>query len=211
MGWKPKAEDGSWDGSLYELSMQFAPDVAHETRASALAAIWSQSQLTGPWCRQSDVGDPGSISLLTEWGAAQFGLLTLPSGVELGCLLYVIFEAGEHLDLDLSIPCGLLQMQFDVSYPLDLATNPWLVELDRTLAELGSQVFRRVPFSLGVLGHEAGADGPAEKLTLAEIERGGLLVPRPLWEELGPARTAEWLQGDLAYVPFVGPQIELSP
>jgi len=124
--------------------------------------------------------------------------------------MHAVYEAGEFLDLDLSIPCGLLQGLFDVSYPLDSATNPWMVELDDTLAELGSQVFRSVPFSLGVIGHEAGDAGPAERLTKAEIERGGLLVPRQLWQKLQPTRKAMWLRETLAYVPFDGPHLEIT-
>jgi hypothetical protein len=102
---------------------------------------------------------------------------------------------------------GMLELAFEVRYPLASSTNPWLPDLDRHLAEIGRAIYKQAAFRLGLLGEEAGAFTTAAELTAKDCETGGFLVPEPHWRQLRPSRDGLcWPEG-LIYAPLEGPHI----
>src|SRR5262245_9921591 len=43
-------------------------------------------------------------------------------------------------------------IEISISYPLDTATNPWMVEFDERLARIGAAIYGMAPFRLGLIG-----------------------------------------------------------
>lgn len=200
-------DDENWRGSFYELSLELDSSGDDSTVLRALQVLWNQPELRGPWVEKSSFGlDPNPVTVSTE-GVRLYGCLTLDDGVELGCASYVVRAQGEPDWLDLSIPTGMLSLRYSASYPLDLATTPGLAQLERQLVKISARIFDAVPIRLGLLGEEASGLTSAAELTVADCERGGLLVPPKLWHMLGPSRVPETASPDLLYVPFHGPQI----
>jgi hypothetical protein len=67
---------------------------------------------------------------------------------------------------------GMLEQAFDVAYPLDSATNPWIVRVESTLVDIAASIFTEAPFQLGLLGEEASGACSASELTTARCEAG---------------------------------------
>ena len=197
--------DDSWHGSFLELSIELGPTGNDARAAQALQALWTHPALRGPWSRRSDFSTPPVEPKLDA--TSLMGCLQVADGIEVGCLSFLVREDAGDDWLDLSIPTGMLELMFSVSYPLDTATNPWLSSVENLLAAIGARVFTVVPFRLGLLGEEASGSCSASQLTVAHCERGGVLVPMSRWEELQPARTPEELTPGLAYAPHWGPHI----
>jgi hypothetical protein len=196
--------EDSWHGSYFELALQIGPAGDDRVAEQALHALWRQPELRGPWLAKDEFGSEPiapSLSHYSLYGCLKFG------DVELGCMSYFIREEPGSDWLDLSIPTGMFELAFPVSYPLDTQTNPWLAKVERVLATIGARIFEATPFELGLLGEEASGASSASELSAVECERGGLLVPAPLWEALSPGRVPELIAPGLVYAPYAGPHI----
>lgn len=197
----------NWLGSFYEFSLELGPSGDDTLATRALAALWRQPELRGPWNERpafSSVPDP---TLLSPEHVRLYGVLALNRSTELGCMSHLVRIEGESDWLDLSIPTGMLELRFPVTYPLDRATNTWLPELDRLLARIAARIYEVAPFRLGLLGEEASGASSAVELTAADCERGGYLVPELLWHKLAPKRVPDLMGGGTVYAPFIGPHI----
>lgn len=193
----------NWSGSFYELALELGPSGDDALALQALRALWSRPEVRGPWRVWSDFDtDPITPSSTDEYRL--YGCLRLDDGAEVGCMSHLIRVEGESDFLDLSIPIGMLELRFPVSHPLDVATNPWMVRFDERLARIGAAIYGAAPFRLGLLGEEASGVSSAAALTAHDCERGGFLVPAPLWRRLGPKRQPMRLANGLSYVPFRG-------
>jgi hypothetical protein len=114
---------------------------------------------------------------------------------------YLIRADGEPDWLDLSIPTGMLHLRYPSTYPLDRLADPWEDQVDELFARIAASIYEVAPFQLGLIGEEASGTKSATQLTKEDCERGGLLVPRSLWQRLAPNRSARELSSDLLHVP----------
>lgn len=200
-------KDENWHGSYYEFSLELGPcgDDALATRA--LKTLWRQPELRGPWLERTRFSaDPDQIIVDSQLGGL-YGCLALDGGEDVGCISHLVRVETESDWLDLSIPTGMLELRFPVSYPLDTVTNPWLAAVDRVLVLIAAAVYAVAPFRLGLIGEEASGASSAGEVTAQDCERGGLLVPDELWRKFDPKRKGERLHPGLVYVPIVGPHI----
>ncbi|WP_433930044.1 hypothetical protein AB3662_39700 [Sorangium cellulosum] len=186
-----------WRGSYFELALEIGPAGDDSRAKRALEALWQHPALLGPWERKDGFGSDPIMPVLHP--SPLVGCLRFDD-VELGCLSYFVREEPGSDWLDLSIPTGMLEAAYRVSYPLDAETDPWLVRLERLLATIGARIFEVEPFQLGLLGEEASGASSASELTVEECERGGLLVPLQLWESRGSRRASELIAPGLAFV-----------
>lgn len=200
-------KDENWHGSYYECALELGPYGNDALVMQALEALWRQPELCGPWVERSHFGhDPDQIALASS-GVRLYGCLALGAGGAVGCVSQLVRVEAESDWLDLSIPTGMLDLRFPVVYPLDTATNPWLVTVDRVLVRIAEAVYATAPFLLGLIGEEASWASSAREITAQDCERGGFLVPDDLWRKLEPNRKGERLSSGLVYAPLVGPHI----
>ncbi|WP_434045827.1 MULTISPECIES: hypothetical protein [Sorangium] len=193
-----------WRGSYFELALEIGPAGDDSRAKRALETLWQHPALLGPWERKDEFGSDPMVPVLHH--SPLLGCLRFDD-VELGCLSWFVREEAGSDWLDLSIPSGMLEAAYGLSYPLDAQTDPWLVRLERLLATIGARIFEVEPFQLGLLGEEASGASSASELTVEECEQGGLLVPLQLWESYGSRRAPELIAPGLAFVPFFGPHI----
>jgi hypothetical protein len=199
--------DENWYGSFYEISLELGPTGNDALAKQALRALWAQPEVRGPWRERSDFDSELDDAAITIDEVRLYGCFIMSDGSEVGCMSYLIRVEGESDWLDLSIPIGMLERRFSISYPLDMATNPWMAEFDERLARIGAAIYSETPFRLGLIGEEASGASSAAELTSQDCERGGFLVPLPLWGKLAPKRETVWLATELAYVAYRGPHI----
>lgn len=200
-------DDNNWLGSLYEVSLELGPTGDDALAHRALTRLWRNPALQGPWQDRSSFMEEADELRVSEDQVRMYGVLRVNEDISLGCMSHLVRIAGEYDWLDLSIPTGMLGVTFDVSYPLDLATNPWMSTLDKCLAEIAGDIFTVVPFRLALLGEEASGACTAAELTSEQCELGGYLVPDRLWSTLKPSRSASHLSPGLVYAPLRGPHI----
>src|SRR5436309_2497717 len=125
MGRSEYLRDENWQGSFYELTLELGPCGGDALATRALQELWHRPELRGPWRERSLYGaDPDSDPLSLEQ-ISFYGCLTLDDGTELGCMSHLIRVEGESDWLDLSIPTGMLNLRFPVSYPLGVSTDGW--------------------------------------------------------------------------------------
>jgi hypothetical protein len=200
--------DENWYGSFYEISLELGPTGNDRLALEALRALWSQPEIRGPWRERSDFDTERDDAVITTEEGCLYGCFTLDDGTEVGCMSHLIHIPGESDLLDLSIPTGMLELRFPISYPLDSATNPWMVQFEERLARIGAAIYGVAPFRLGLIGEEASAaPNSAADLTADDCELGGFLVPLDLWVKLSPKRKPVLLANGVAYVPLQGPHI----
>lgn len=199
--------DENWYGSFYEISLELGPVGNDLLALQALRALWSQPEVRGPWRERSDYDSEPDDAAIEIGKVRLYGCFILDDGSEVGCMSHLIRVDGESDWLDLSIPTGMLERRFSISYPLDTTTNPWMAEFDERLARIGAAIYGVAPFRLGLIGEEASGASSAAELTAQDCERGGCLVPLSLWGKLAPKREPAMLAKEVAYVAYRGPHI----
>src|SRR5262249_19121655 len=144
--------DENWYGSFYEISLELGPVGNDALAMQALRALWSQPEVRGPWRERSDFDSEPDDAAIEIGKVHLYGCFILDDGSEVGCMSYLIRVDGKSDWLDLSIPTGMLERRVSISYPLDTATNPWMVEFDERLARIGAAIYGMAPFRLGLIG-----------------------------------------------------------
>ncbi len=204
---KEYLQEDRWRGSFYEISLELGPAGDDKCVDRALRALWSRPEVCGPWLDRSDVGAE-TVNVSAEVSYPRlYGSFVFDDGRDVGCMSHIIRVDGESDWLDFSIPTGMLEYRFKVLYPLDRATNPWMVDVDEALARVGSAIYDVVPYKLGILGEETSGAACADELTALDCERVGFLVPASLWRRLKPKREAILISNELIYAPCLGPHI----
>jgi hypothetical protein len=166
--------DENWYGSFYEISLELGPTGNDALAKQALRALWAQPEVRGPWRERSDFDSELDDAAITIDEVRLYGCFIMSDGSEVGCMSYLIRVEGESDWLDLSIPIGMLERRFSISYPLDMATNPWMAEFDERLARIGAAIYSETPFRLGLIGEEASGASSAAELTSQDCEQGAI-------------------------------------
>ncbi len=178
--------DDNWLGSYYELCMQLGPTGDDSLLCAAIGHVWSQPELRGSWNTRCDYGGPSApIECRDGHVDPRYGIIALTPDVSVGCVTHTVREPEGSDWLDLCIPTGMLELLFDIQYPLDYQTNPWMWQIDKLLAQLGASVFRSIPYKLAIIGEEASGITDAESITADDCRYGPFLFPEPLWQRLG--------------------------
>jgi hypothetical protein len=195
----------NWLGCYYELCLELGASSDDEVLLCALSAIWSQPQLQGPWIDRKRPGSRRSGFDVVEGAVApHYGVLTI-DGSEFGCVTHVVRETDGSDWLDLCVPSSMLQLAFDVRYPLNCEPNPWMATVDSVFLKIAASVFAECPYRLAIIGEEASGITNANSITTSDIKRGVFLLPDHLIELLGvksqACRCTEglWKVGDVRY------------
>lgn len=207
----------NWAGTYYELSIEYAPGGDDARVLPALHALWHTSLLSGPVAgpyregTSHDVFAPVELptSLCPEGGDTLYGLFHLPPYRPIGCLSTLTrldsLEGEEQSSdwLSFCIPTGMLDLAFDVAYPILPSTNPWMAEVDRALIGIAESIYRASPFHVAVIGEEAAALAVDEAdLTAEELARGGYLVSTSVVTRIAPRSPSIPLAHGLHWFPW---------
>ncbi|HEX2094038.1 MAG TPA: hypothetical protein VHG28_16670 [Longimicrobiaceae bacterium] len=196
------SSEEQWRGSYYELAVELSPpDDACLRRA--LEVLWSDPHLEGPWSGRAEVGRaPVARPVLAGDPLPLYGRLTLPHGERVGCLSWTVREEEGSDWLDLCVPTGML-VSLGLRHPLNLGSDPLLLQLDALFLRVAERLHAAVPFDLALVGEEVSGQVSAAWLTPAWLERyGGCLLSASLWERLAPRVPARQLGSGLRWVPF---------
>lgn len=181
--------DENWLGSYYELCLELGPTGDDERLANAVATLWSQPQLFGYWNDRVLYKQPPSpIEITDGFISPLYGIISLDCGQQLGCVTHAVRETDGSDWLDLCIPTGMLELVFDVRYPLEYQTNPWMRTIDRVLSRITEAMFRVCPFKLGIIGEEASGLTSAKSIAAADCRDSPFFFPESLWASLGLQR-----------------------
>jgi hypothetical protein len=171
-----------WHGSHYEVSMAY-PWLSHQERTFLLQCAWSDDNLLGVVESPDQFGrgwqEPASVDPADANHC--YGFLRLANGYLVGCGSY--FTSWEKTTwFSLYIPLGHLERLFPVHYPLGDEDEHWISIVDDSLAAVGAQIYRQMPFQVAALGEEVGGFEVQEVLPhLADAP--DLLVPEPLFTD----------------------------
>ena len=171
----------AWVGGFYELSLQIRPH-SDEKLFEALKTLWQHPALEGCYLKR-DIEPVNqkrmAPSLPLESPERLYGLATLHSEERITCGSVIL---PDHLGsdwLDFYVPLGSLSTVYEVAaYPFDMdevSSDTWQTPIDTWLWSIGSFIFQRAPFQLGLIGFEIFADISAE-----HIEENGIPTQRPI-------------------------------
>ncbi|MER7479137.1 hypothetical protein ABTX60_16085 [Streptomyces sp. NPDC126510] len=175
-------DQSNWSGGYYELAIEVGSTADADIQA-LLSAVWSAADVRGSFAftdREPEEQEPVpcTVASLTEYGHLH-GRVRLPTGQLVVCGCVAIRGGDDSSDwLDFYIPDGAL----DNAGIAHWDGRPFFrsAVMDDWLAAIGTGVFARVPFSLGVIGWEV--SGCTDAATLAgrlPKERSiGYLLPR---------------------------------
>lgn len=179
----------NWSGTYYELALELGPTGDDDRLLSALRFLWQQPQLRGPWACREDFGKPAApLSITSRMWPSHYGIMQLEGGKELGCMTGVIREEDGSDWLDLCIPTNMLELVFDVAYPLEVEFNAWKAGVDKVFTDIAAAVFADCPFLVGLVGEEV--SGNTDSMMVDDPYPGTMLLPRATWASLEQPRPA---------------------
>jgi len=172
------ADSENWSGGFYELAIELgAPD--GERLQQALSSLWRVAAIEGCYAgRDSEAQVPCTVASLAAFGHLQ-GTVVLTTGHRVVCGCVALGDDDVHW-LDFYIPLGALARTDGriAGFPFDSESGEeslvWRRSLDDWLANIGTRIFRHVPFRLGLIGFEI--DGSVS----SDVLNG--MVPEQRWE-----------------------------
>lgn len=183
-------QDDNWYGGFYELALELGAtsDARLERALTVLGEVagvpgWYGSRDHEPH-EQAKVDC--SLESLQRYQHLH-GIVDLPDGTPVLCGVAAVREDGGSDWLDFYLPLGSLGRADPrvgaFPYPFEgegaLAHLAWRRPIDDWLADLGRQVYARVDYSLGLIGHEVSGDTYGADLAEGppEQRRIGYLIP----------------------------------
>ena len=173
-----KAEN--WHGSYYELCIELGASGHDHRLLAALQRLWSFPTLGGPWREHDEFGaDPYEVTIA---GVSDrfYGTLAIPDADTVGCLTCVVREPDGSVWLDLCIPTGMLELVYDVQYPLYFESNPWIPPLNSLFVDIANHFHAEIGFRLAIIGEESSGLTDADSITKPDLDRGLFLLPETL-------------------------------
>jgi hypothetical protein len=171
----------TWSGGFYELALEFAPG-SDGPLDMALKTIWGLPFLQGCYLR-SDL-EPSqqprvapALATLESHGHPR-GVARLPDGRSVACGTYLVREESGPDWLGFYVPMGALEAVYEVGgYPFeqDSDSQRWRESLEEWLAGIGTAVFPRAAFRIGLVGFEVSGDTSAR-----ELRDSGVPARRPM-------------------------------
>lgn len=202
----------NWRGSSLELAIDLGTRDDDRLRA-AFTAAWNSGVLVGPLDPPYPDRPPGvpDAPLDQEGSIHMYGTVELPNaGRRVGCEVLSVRD-DESDWLNVALPTGMLELAYQVQYPLFDDTNPWIAGVERALVSIASHIYEVVPFDLATVGEEvsglfyARSSSATRMITRDVVDRGGGFLLSPgHWERLQPAALAETLVSGLRWVPPTG-------
>lgn len=164
-----------YSGSHYELSIQYT-NVAHAVQA--LNALQAMPLFHNK--HDFAVSEQDLQALVKIWQSTlQIDAHTFP------CLISLVNAEDGTTFIDFAIPVNELSAVYDLHYPIDNATNPWLTNVHYVLLDLTERIYDIAPFSIAVIGEEVTGSFDAEHLTADDVERLTCILPTSLQQQLG--------------------------
>jgi hypothetical protein len=198
----------NWSGGFYQLGIELTHSHDDVRLRAALEAIWSCSSLVGPWLERESIGTPTvrpdlpQLPIDPDYGMSRlYGVLSVTGGSSLGCLVSTTRVQDGPDWIYVSIPMGMLEAAFRVQYPLSIASNRWLPQVQRALVVIAYTVFAVVPFDLGIVGFEISSLASESNRTRDVIAKGGFLLSERLCRSFDLDPTVEDLGSGLKWIP----------
>jgi len=191
----------NWQGSCYELAIEYFPGGNDVRLLNAVNAIWNERALSGPWLSQDGfLGTdrmPESLDDVTHL----YGLLKLSKEHAVGCYTITHRQTDDSDWLKFCIPLTMLSLTYPVEYPLYRLDNPWLDEIAQVFIRLAQLVYDYYPFNLAIVGEDISGEMTERKISLTDIRSGGFFIPPILYERLRVSIDGGILPGGLRWVP----------
>lgn len=182
----------TWLGGYFELALELGATAdahAEERIKSALAQIWQHATLEGCYLEMNVEPTKQNrvrVEAIDSYWRAQ-GIAHIPDVGQCACRVLVIREDQGSDWLTLAIPMGALASILPVgAYPFNDGSDlSWRQQVNTWLMQVGQFCYKKVPFQLGLVGHEVSGDVYA-----ATIQREGIPTHRwigylwPVQEEL---------------------------
>jgi hypothetical protein len=182
--------DENWHGSYYELCLELGPAGDNSRLLAALRSLWSHPMLAGFWTDRKSFGSaPSDFQMDENWVVPHYGVLTIGES-QLGGVTHVVRETDGADWLDLCVPTGMLELVYDVAYPLYFESNAWINPLNALFVSLAVTLHERNPFRMAIIGEEASGLTDADSITTDDISRGLFVIPEAIVESLGIRDTA---------------------
>lgn len=184
-------QEDIWTGSYYDLSIEFPLETKPHQLKDALSSAaqlkeFSLSILDDPL-------SPGELVYL------QGSLREFP------CMLSVMVVEGEATWLDFSIPVQFFDQRYDVTYPLTIDKNQWLIEINEIYIALAQTIYDSLPFQLAMIGEEVAGMTTSTTIDLATFKTMSTILPPSLQDKLQLEATGEKLSHNLRfYLPIEG-------
>jgi len=143
----------------------------------ALRACWTARGVQGPWWSKSELAAGAPTRESSELRNHSYGAATLAGHRAIGCVVHLVREDAGDDWCDLCLPTGMLDLLFEINYPIVPNFNPWRREVDRYLLDVAGDVFAQVGFECALIGEEVSGYANVQSLTRADFERLLVLVP----------------------------------
>ena len=171
-----------WFGGFYELAIQIGTHGNDAAILDLLNAIWSQTEITGPY-KENDI-EPSSQQIISTSSDERhyYGVIRLTDEQLLVCGTYVVKENCEPGGSDwvlLYAPAQEVQWKLGGSGDWDIV-QPELFPLVNYFVRVADVAYEKRPFQMALIGFEASGETYAETITAKEVGTPwmGVLLPK---------------------------------
>ena len=174
----------NWYGGSYDLVIKYFPLGDDQRLLKAFQAFYDIPCLSGFWFDKNSFGRPPDMlhSFDRDRMASRCGLIEVAQSQPVAWSAYLPREpdGSDWYGSDwlvFGIPVGMLDLVFDISYPITRNDNPWLPQVDQIYVDIATAVYQSSPFDLAIIGEEAFVFRSWKKITPDELEIGGYILP----------------------------------
>jgi hypothetical protein len=196
----------NWSGSYFQLAIEYSNRLDDKILMKIIRSAWEHMNLEGPWLNKLDFGsvpcDLTEIKINT-FSNYLYGTITLPEQNTLGCLSLTVREEGGVDWLVLCVPIGMLELNYDINYPLIPSNNPCIDNLEKVYIDIAQKIFDIHPFSLAIIGEEVSGILYEKTLTSKDVLKGGLIINNHTYERLQPQSEGIKLTDELWWYPNI--------
>jgi hypothetical protein len=191
----------NWEGSCYELAIEYYPGGNDVRLYNAVNAIWNLNALSGPWLHPDGFLGTDRMPESLDEASHLYGLLKITQSRAVGCYTTTVREKDDSDWLKFCLPVSMLSLFYNVQEPLAQYNNPWLREIDDIFIRLAQLVYDYYPFNLAIVGADIGSELTERNLSLSDVKSGGFFIPPILYERLRMNIEGQILPGGLRWTP----------
>ncbi|PFH82609.1 hypothetical protein [Bacillus sp. AFS088145] len=180
-----------WYGGYYELSIEYNPSGVNKKLNEALAVLYKCDIFNGMWKERKDFQNHNHtvtlpINFEKDGSVDQFyGTVADLKGNIFPCLISIIRIEGESDWIDISIPFGIFEENYNCNYPLIKESNLWLKDIDKMFTTITELIFSHSPFDIAMIGEEITGRTNSQEITLVDINNITCILPIQLQIKLG--------------------------
>ena len=130
-----------WLGSYYELAIEMESRSDASLVQNAVNILIGSPYFQGIWDERSQILKEEPLAIFErEKSMVGYGALHIQPDIQLGVVVHTLDIDHEAKWLSVCIPTAMLNVAYNINYPLHTTPNPWRAIIDEKLASIADYI-----------------------------------------------------------------------